>query len=562
MSYNLRSVKAPRLVGAGLAAFTLAIETWFSRKLLLPKLFADAGIARFRRERTEKERSPVMSPLQFPLPAAPDLKIQKKTAGKTGSKSRKKTSFTFVSISDLHTAYLKRLVSPVEIADRFIDAVNNMQNQESLQAVIAMHEAEIMSAARISEARYKKKKPLSALDGIPITIKDEVNVEGYPTKVGTTFLGVANERQDATVVARLRRAGAIIAGKNNMHEIGLGVTGGNVHYGFPKNPYAPNCYSGGSSSGSAVAVAAGLGPVSIGADGGGSIRIPASFNGVYGLKATHGRISEHGAFPLCPTVAHIGPIGTCTDDLYQTYRIIAGEDRADRASQRQPVPGTISLNLANIKNIRVGIYEPWFNHANAEIVAKCEEAMKFFQKNGAKIIPVEIKNLEEIRVAHLITIASEMRSAMEDYLKVHKGSLGYDTRINLALASEFKTRDYLQAQQIRSAAIEDLVSVFQKCDVVITPSTAVTAPEIKSDALKSGESNLSVLTEIMRFAPLGNLSGVPAISFPVGYDNQEKPIGMQAMAAWWNESQLFNISKVSEDFFTPQRPKLYSSLLR
>ncbi|MCB1145509.1 MAG: amidase [Leptospiraceae bacterium] len=561
MSYNLRSVKAPRLVGAGLAAFTLAIETWFSRKLLLPKLFADAGIARFRRERTEKERSPVMSPLQFPLPAAPELKIQKKTAGKTGSKSRKKTSFTFVSISDLHTAYLKRLVSPVEIADRFIDAVNNMQNQESLQAVIAMHEAEIMSAARISEARYKKKKPVSVLDGIPITIKDEVNVEGYPTKVGTTFLGVANERQDATVVARLRRAGAIIAGKNNMHEIGLGVTGGNVHYGFPKNPYAPNCYSGGSSSGSAVAVAAGLGPVSIGADGGGSIRIPASFNGVYGLKATHGRISEHGAFPLCPTVAHIGPIGTCTDDLYQTYRIIAGEDRADRASQRQPVPGTISLNLANIKNIRVGIYEPWFNHANTEIVAKCEEAMKFFQKNGAKIIPVEIKNLEEIRVAHLITIASEMRSAMEDYLKVHKGSLGYDTRINLALASEFKTRDYLQAQQIRSAAIEDLVSVFQKCDVVITPSTAVTAPEIKSDALKSGESNLSVLTEIMRFAPLGNLSGVPAISFPVGYDNQEKPIGMQAMAAWWNESQLFNISKVSEDFFTPQRPKLYSSLL-
>ncbi|MCB1200285.1 MAG: hypothetical protein KDK41_06540, partial [Leptospiraceae bacterium] len=162
---------------------------------------------------------------------------------------------------------------------------------------------------------------------------------------------------------------------------------------------------------------------------------------------------------------------------------------------------------------------------------------------------------------HLITIASEMRSAMEDYLKVHKGSLGYDTRINLALASEFKTRDYLQAQQIRSAAIEDLVSVFQKCDVVITPSTAVTAPEIKSDALKSGESNLSVLTEIMRFAPLGNLSGVPAISFPVGYDSQEKPIGMQAMSAWWNESQLFNISKVSEDFFTPQRPKLYSSLL-
>ncbi|MCB1202466.1 MAG: hypothetical protein KDK41_17620, partial [Leptospiraceae bacterium] len=100
MSYNLRSVKAPRLVGAGLAAFTLAIETWFSRKLLLPKLFADAGIARFRRERTEKERSPVMSPLQFPLPAAPELKIQKKTAGKTGSKSRKKTSFNFVSISD------------------------------------------------------------------------------------------------------------------------------------------------------------------------------------------------------------------------------------------------------------------------------------------------------------------------------------------------------------------------------------------------------------------------------------------------------------------------------
>ena len=175
--------------------------------------------------------------------------------------------------------------------------------------MIAVNRDDVMKQAREATQRIKAGKPLSIFDGVPVAVKDELDMVPYPTTVGTSFLGKSPAKEDATVVARMRAAGALLVGKTNMHEIGINVTGLNPHHGTTRNPYNTDHFTGGSSSGSATAVAAGLVPVAIGADGGGSIRIPASFCGVFGLKPTFGRVSEHGAAPLCWSVAHRRTVG-------------------------------------------------------------------------------------------------------------------------------------------------------------------------------------------------------------------------------------------------------------
>jgi Asp-tRNA(Asn)/Glu-tRNA(Gln) amidotransferase A subunit family amidase len=168
-----------------------------------------------------------------------------------------------------------------------------------LRAYIAVNREDVLQQAAAATKRFSTGAPLSILDGIPVAVKDELDMVPYPTTAGTAFLGRHPASSDATVVARLRAAGALLIGKANMHEIGMGVTGLNPIYGTPRNPYATHCHTGGSSSGSAAAVAAGLCPLALAADGGGSIRIPAALCGVVGLKPTYGRVSEHGALPPC-----------------------------------------------------------------------------------------------------------------------------------------------------------------------------------------------------------------------------------------------------------------------
>jgi len=181
-------------------------------------------------------------------------------------------------------------------------------------------------------------KPLSVVDGVPVAVKDEFKQIGHRTCGGTSFLGSCVESEDATAVARLRAAGALLVGKTVMNEIGIQTTGWNGHFGQVRNPFDLSRDTGGSSSGSAASVAAGLTPLALGADGGGSIRIPATQCGVVGFKPTYGRVSEHGALPLCPSVGHAGPIASSVEDAAIMYAIIAGPDVNDANSQVQPPP--------------------------------------------------------------------------------------------------------------------------------------------------------------------------------------------------------------------------------
>jgi len=389
-----------------------------------------------------------------------------------------------------------------------------------------------------------------------VAIKDELDLVPYPSTVGTSFLGDKPVTKDSYVAARLRAAGALLVGKTNMHEIGIATNGENVHHGRVANPYDLNRDTGGSSNGSGAAVAAGIVPLALGADGGGSIRVPASLNGVVGLKPTFGRVSEAGAAPLCWSVAHVGPLGASVEDVVLAYQVIAGPDAAEPLS-RQQSPVTIDdWNTADLKGVRFGIYPEWFRHASPEIVALNEKMVAEFEKAGATVVEITIPGLDAMRVAHAVTILSEMAACMQNYPE-HWNDFAASTRLSLIIGQKVSAFDYIQSQRMRTRALETFAKVYQAVDVILTPATALTAPVVPPQALSSGWSDLSTDTEMMRFVYPGNLTGLPAITFPVGYDSNGMPVAMQAMGRHWEENLLLRVAYNAELHIERKLPGIY-----
>jgi Asp-tRNA(Asn)/Glu-tRNA(Gln) amidotransferase A subunit family amidase len=555
--YDLKSVKLPYLAGTALKAFVAALESPL-RGLLIPSLLESAGIIEQRKKHFD-EAATFLPFYYVGKPAAHDSTIPE---AEWPVEAKPAPGFHFASAWDYTAAYRRGDISPEDVAKKALETIEaSNASDPPLRAVINVKAEDVMRMARESAERYKKGKPLGPLDGVPVAVKDELDMIPYPTTVGTAFLGQAPASQDATVVKRVRSAGALLIGKANMHEIGIGVTGQNPHHGTPRNPYAPGHYTGGSSSGPAAAVAAGLCPLAIGADGGGSIRIPSALCGIVGLKATFGRVSEFGAAPLCWSVAHVGPIAASVADLALGYALMAGPDPLEANSLLQPVPSLRGWDQANIHGLRIGVFWPWFRHAAAEVVAACETLLERFQEMGAQVVEVTIPDLQASSVAHTLTIAGEMAQAMAHYHSEHHKQHGLDVRVNLDLARAFTTMDYVQAQRVRTRMIGHFKRAFTQVDVIVTPTTGVAAPAIPAAALPDGDSDLTTLTEIMRFATPANLTGLPAISFPAGYTPAGLPVGMQAIARPWDEVTLLRLALAAEGVVERKAPKVLYRLL-
>jgi Asp-tRNA(Asn)/Glu-tRNA(Gln) amidotransferase A subunit family amidase len=417
-----------------------------------------------------------------------------------------------------------------------------------------------MAQAHEATRRHKAGRPLGPLDGVPIGVKDEIDMVPYPTTVGTRFLGSREAPIDSTVVARLRNAGALLIGKTNMHEIGILPNSLNAHHGPVRNPYAPAREAGGSSSGSAAAVAAGLCAAAIGADGGGSIRIPAAYCGLVGLKPTFGRVSEFGAVPLAPSVAHLGPIAATVEDAALLYAAVSGPDPQDSNTQRQPPVQVDGLN-ACLKGVRIGIYREWFRDAASEIVAACERLLKLFVRLGAELADVVIPDLRLIAIAHGLTIHREMAGNMERYDREHRRDFSLTTRLMLANVRAVPPSDYVQAQRMRTRAIDHFRSALTRADVIATPTTPSTAPEITKYGLLDNEANISQIIETMRFVNPANLTGLPAISILAGYDGGGLPVGLQLIGQPWDESTLLRLAYGAESGMPKRKPLVYFDML-
>ncbi|KAG4164954.1 hypothetical protein ERO13_A13G049200v2 [Gossypium hirsutum] len=478
-------------------------------------------------------------------------------------------SFRYWKIRDYAYAYRSKLVTPSMVAEKIISIIEDCNYHKPPTPLLISFDAEdIRKQAAASTQRFEEGNPLSILDGIFMAIKDDIDCYPHPSKGATTWMHeVRSVEKDAVCVSRLRSCGVILVGKANMHELGMGTTGNNPNYGTTRNPHALERYTGGSSSGPAAIVASGLCSAALGTDGGGSVRIPSSLCGVVGLKTTYGRTSMEGSICDAGTVEIIGPIASTVEDIILVYAAILGSSPEDRISLRPPppcFPDLSSLENANtLGSLRLGKYTEWFNDVHStDISDVCEDVLKLLSKShGCETIEIVIPELHEMRTAHVVSIGSETQCSLNPDCEDGKGvKLTYDTRISMALFRSFTASDYVAAQCLRRRIMHHHMEIFKKVDVIVTPTTGMTAPKIPSSALKDGETDMqvtvhSVSAYLMRFIIAGNLLGLPAITVPVGYDKQGLPIGLQLIGRPWGEETILHLASAVEELCAKSRKK-------
>ncbi|KAG0241324.1 hypothetical protein BGW41_006043 [Actinomortierella wolfii] len=588
MTYNLKDPGTPTLRGRLLVTAVNIVESIGSAVGLNSYLCYDAGLLVLRSVDYHESltTTPVWPPVESMVQAATAndstlspqdyLKLVQEEADgevRAGSVSPLPSEWRFLTCRDFYKAYRSSRTTPVEVAERIVGLIKKLEEGDTpLRPVWNWSKESILEQAKASAQRYKNGQPLSIVDGVPVVVKDEVDVQGYETGVGTNFINKGKPAaQDAHTVALLRAHGALIVGKSVMHEIGLGITNCNPSTCTPRNPYHPGHHTGGSSGGSGAAVGAGLCPIAIGCDGGGSVRIPSSSCGIYGLKPTQGRMSARGEYPLAPTVATSGPMCATMEDLAIVYAIIAGKDEQDSYSLYQPsvaLPKLISAPRA-LEGLRIGIFRQWFEDVTQkEIATKCNDMLdRLVKQHGAVLVDIEIPNLYESGKAHNITIVTEMIAKLKD----HRKKLNHQTRLEMAMVGHLEPRDYVRAQQQRTRDIQYLKKIFGHrkaipgvepeqpvVDVIATPTLATLPSRIHPGALKFGESNYRYVTKVMQFMMMANFTGIPGITAVAGYSSEPYkdrngfeyepglPIGIQFMGQWWDEKRLIQIGAICE----------------
>lgn len=463
----------------------------------------------------------------------------------------------------LHAAYLSGTATPTAVAEALITAEAEARAAAPpLPFFASFDPGALRAAAAASTRRYASKTPLSPLDGVPFGVKDEVDVGGHATSAGTAFLAERRPAEGTVpAVQALLGAGALLAGKTTMHEIGIGTTGLNPAGGTALNPFDPGRHSGGSSSGSAVAVAAGLVPFALGCDGGGSIRIPAALCGAVGLKPTAGRVCAAPGPDLCPTVDVLGPIAATVADCALLYAVAANRGHGEHgaAAPLQPLALPAPLAPAHaaeraLGGVTIGVYTPWFDHGEPEVVAACRDALHVLEAAGAAIKEVSIPGIRTLDVAHTATIASEMRACLGPHL-AHgptRRRLNPSTRISLAVADGVTAPMYVNAQRVRRRADADARALFagQGIDFLATPTTPCAAPAVRPGALAGDSSDLPTVTRLMRYARMANFLGLPAVTVPVGAAGG-LPVGLQLIAPAWHEASLLRAAAVLEARLAP-----------
>ncbi|HBT40317.1 MAG: Amidase [Thermotoga sp. 50_1627] len=436
-------------------------------------------------------------------------------------------------IRELMKLYAQRRIRPQEVIE---ECFRKIEETKHLGAFISLDYDGAMRTAQMLEKSFTKELP--PLYGVPIAVKDLIDVAGLRTTAGSLFFKDNVAKEDAFVIQQLKKAGAIIVGKTNLHEIALGVTNNNPHFGPCRNPHDPARISGGSSGGSAVSVATNAVLAALGTDTGGSIRIPSALCGVVGLKPTYGRVSVRGVMPLSWHLDHVGPIANCVEDAWIVLKSISRYNAQDPFSQKAPLREPDFEKFP--KGIRIlKVTGNFVSKADERILKIMDEACEVLEQLGALIEEKPLEWLKDAAAANGLITQTEAAAFHRERLKQHPEMFSDDVRQRLMEGASTSGVDYAQARKIQTMTKHNFKQLFSQYDLLMLPTVPIVAPPIE------GENAVEMARRLTRFTAEFNISHLPAISIPFGRVDG-LPVGVQFVTKWWREDLLVQVAHAFE----------------
>jgi aspartyl-tRNA(Asn)/glutamyl-tRNA(Gln) amidotransferase subunit A len=489
-------------------------------------------------------------------------------------------SLSLRSAAELVALQERGEATALAIAEAFLGAIR--ERDPKVKAFLHIDEPAVRELARGVDAKRQRGEPLGALAGVPVAIKDVLCTRGVPTTCGSRMLANFVPPYDAHVIERLRTADAVLIGKTNMDEFAMGSSTENSAFFPTRNPWDLKRIPGGSSGGSAAAVAAGEAPLALGTDTGGSIRQPAGLCGVTGVKPTYGRVSRYGLVAFASSLDQVGPFARTVTDCAMILEAIAGHDPRDSTSVNQPVPGYTKAVNDPVKPLTIGVAREYFGGGlDSEVEAAIRAALKEYEKLGATVKDVSLPHSPYAVATYYLVATAEASSNLARYDGMHYGhrarprpgekldlistysrtrAEGFgkevERRIMLgtyALSSGYKDAYYVKALRVRRLIKTDFDRAFANCDVIMGPTSPTAAFAIGE---KTADPLAMYLSDIYTIS--ANLAGIPGMSIPCGFTRGGLPIGLQIQAPPFEEEKLLRVGRMYEsvtDWHT-RRPTL------
>jgi len=457
-----------------------------------------------------------------------------------------KKELPFLTASQLSNLIETKEVSPVEATEAYLDRIEEVDPK--LNSYITITGEQAFESARQAEQEIAAGKHRGPLHGVPMAVKDQFNTAGVLTTGGSRILKDNVPSEDATVIAKLKEAGAVMLGKLNMSEFAMAEIY-NHPYGTPRNPWDLERNPGTSSSGSGAATAAFLCSTSLGEDTGGSIRGPANFSGLVGLRPTHGRVSRYGVLGGSWSMDTVGPISRSVEDAAITIQAIAGYDTKDTYSWDVPVPDYRSALTGDIQGIKMGVIQERMDSPNLdpefrETVAK---AISVLGELGASSEDVSIPLAPNAGALTMSILNVEWANLHRPLFEPNFDELDHNNKIRFLTGSIIPAQAYYKAQKIRAVLRQQILDALEKVDVLVLPTGPVTAPLVESvPGIESKEHSLTGLAGRISFTGPFNLAGTPAISVPCGFSAAGMPMGLQIVGKPFDEETVLRVAHAYE----------------
>lgn len=450
-----------------------------------------------------------------------------------------------MTLLEAAAALRAREVSSAELTRASLDRITALEPK--LNSMMTVMSETATAAARRADEELGRGMDRGPLHGVPVAVKDVFNTKGVRTTTGSKLFEHFVPDHDAAVVERLAAAGAVLVGKTGMHEIAYGVTSNNPHFGAIHNPWDLARIPGGSSGGSAAAVSAGTVFMGMGSDTGGSIRLPASFCGIVGLKPTFGRVSRYGVMPLDFSLDHMGPITRTVRDAAVTLDAIAGFDGRDDTSSRRAVQPYLPAEGVSISGLRIGLpTNYYFDRVDAAAEEGVRSMAETARRLGAQIVPVAVPDIPAMNIAARVILLSEASALMEPHLS-RRTDFGADVLALLDQGRLLAATDYVNAQRLRRLMRAAFSRLWESVDCLFTPTSPTAAPRIGQAMVNIAGVDEDVRLASTRMVRAINLLGLPALSIPCGLDAQGMPLGLQIIGRPFDEAGVLRVGAALED---------------